>query len=135
MTAPTPRIDYAALKSGGIIMQKDDDFYAIRLRLPGGSILADKLPKIAHVAKRYGRGEVRLTARAGIEIPWIKFKEIEAARKELVGAGTVLIACKAAPPMPGRRKRWATPSMPEERMADIQSWLRRLPTLWTRSRA
>jgi hypothetical protein len=36
MTAPAPSIDYAALKSGGIIMQKDDDFFAIRLRLPGG---------------------------------------------------------------------------------------------------
>ena len=38
MTAPTPSIDYAALKSGGIIMQKDDDFFALRLRLPGGCI-------------------------------------------------------------------------------------------------
>ncbi len=33
MTAsdPVPHIDYAALKSGGIIMQRDDDFFAIRL--------------------------------------------------------------------------------------------------------
>ena len=71
MTVPAPSIDYAALKSGGIIMQKDDDFFAIRLRLPGGSIPADKLPWIAEVARKYGRSEVRLTARQGMEIPWI----------------------------------------------------------------
>jgi dissimilatory sulfite reductase (desulfoviridin) alpha/beta subunit len=49
MTAPTPSSDYAALKSGGCIA-------------------SELLPKIAAVAKKYGRGEVRLTARAGIEI-------------------------------------------------------------------
>jgi anaerobic sulfite reductase subunit C len=72
MTAPTPSIDYAALKSGGIIMQKDDDFFALRLHLPGGSIPANLLSKIAQVARRHGRGEVHLTTRAGIETPWIK---------------------------------------------------------------
>jgi sulfite reductase beta subunit-like hemoprotein len=74
MTAPTPSIDYAALKSGGIIMQKDDDFFALRLRLPGGCIASELLPRIAAAAKKYGRGEVRLTARQGIEIPWINCK-------------------------------------------------------------
>jgi sulfite reductase beta subunit-like hemoprotein len=54
MTAPDPAkcIDYAALKSGGIIMQKDDDFFANRRRLPGGSIPADQLPKVAEVARK-----------------------------------------------------------------------------------
>lgn len=71
MTAPDPAlsIDHASLKSGGIIIQKDDDFFAIRLRLPGGCISSVLLPKIAEVAEKYGRSEVRLTARAGIEIP------------------------------------------------------------------
>jgi anaerobic sulfite reductase subunit C len=88
MTVPTPSIDYAALKSGCIIMQKDDDFFA--LRLPGGCIASDLLPKIDEVARKYGRGEVRLTALQGIEIPWIKFAEIKAARKELACAGLEL---------------------------------------------
>ena len=95
MTAPDPskRIDYAALKSGGIIMQKDDDFFAIRLRLPGGCISSDQLPRIADVAKKYGRGLVRLTARQGLEIPWIEFKKIEAARRDLEEADLTLGAC------------------------------------------
>ena len=121
MTAPEPakRIDYAALKSGGIIMQKDDDFYAIRLRLPGGCIPADQLPKIAEVARKYGRGTVRLTARQGIEIPWIKFKEIEAARSELAEAGLALGPCG-----PRFRTVTACPGLPVCRLAltDSQSF-------------
>lgn len=97
MTAsdPSDRVDYASLKSGGIIMQRDDDFFAIRLKLPGGIISADKLARISEVAQRYGQGNVRLTARQGIEIPWIKFEKIEAARKELAVAGLELGPCGA----------------------------------------
>ncbi len=109
---PAPRIDYTALKSGGIIMQKDDDFFAIRLRLPGGCVFADQLPKIAAVAKKYGRGLVRLTARQGIEIPWIKFKEIEAARLELTEAGLALGPCG-----PRFRTVTACPGLPVCRLA------------------
>ncbi len=72
MTAPAPSIDYAALKSGGIIMQKDDDLFALPLRLPGGCIASNLLPKIDEVAKKCGPVEVRLTTRAEMEIPWIK---------------------------------------------------------------
>lgn len=94
-TDPLPSIDYTSLKSGGIIMQRDVDYFAIRLKVPGGTISADKLPWIAEVAQRYGRGEVRLTARQGIEIPWIRFEKIEAARKELAEAGLELGPCGA----------------------------------------
>jgi anaerobic sulfite reductase subunit C len=123
MTTPTPSIDYAALKSGGIIMQRDDDFFAIRLRLPGGSISANLLAKIAEVAEKHGRGEVRLTARQGIEIPWIKFAEIEAARRELAQAGLDLGPC-------GSRFRTVTacPGLPvcRKALADSQSFARQI---------
>jgi len=120
---PAIRIDYAALKSGGIIMQRDDDFYAIRLRLPGGCISADQLPKIAGVAKKYGRGQVRLTARQGIEIPWIRFKEIEDARQELAEAGIALGPCG-----PRFRTVTACPGLPVCRLAlvDCQSLAMRI---------
>ncbi len=88
-----PHIDYTALKSGGLIMQKDDDFFSVRLKLPGGCISADQLPKIAMIAKKYGRGTVRLTARQGLEIPWVPFEKIEAIRKELSQSGLDLGYC------------------------------------------
>jgi dissimilatory sulfite reductase (desulfoviridin) alpha/beta subunit len=86
-------LDYAALKSGGIIMQKDDDFFSIRLNFPGGKVAADKLSRIQEVANEYGRSEIRLTARQGIEIPWIEFRKIDAARRALSEAGLSLGAC------------------------------------------
>ena len=120
MTAPDPPIfNYASLKSGGIIMQRDDDFFAIRLRLPGGVIPADQLLKVAQVSKQYGRGEVRLTARQGIEIPWIKFGEIEVARRELAEVGLALGPCG-----PRFRTVTACPGLPVCRRAltDSQSF-------------
>ncbi len=114
-----PPIDYASLKSGGIIMQKDDDFFAIRLRLPGGCIFADELTKVAKVARKYGRGIVRLTARQGIEIPWIRFAEIEAARRDLAKAGLALGPCG-----PRFRTVTACPGLPvcKLALADSQSF-------------
>jgi dissimilatory sulfite reductase (desulfoviridin) alpha/beta subunit len=100
-------------------MQRDDDFFAIRLRLPGGCITADQLMKVAQVSNQYGRGEVRLTARQGIEIPWIRFGEIEAARRELAGAGLALGPCG-----PRFRTVTACPGLPVCRraLADSQSF-------------
>ncbi|OPY49487.1 MAG: Sulfite reductase, dissimilatory-type subunit alpha [Methanosaeta sp. PtaU1.Bin112] len=120
-TDPATRIDFASLKSGGIIMQREDDFFAIRLRMPGGVIPADKLPMIADVALRYGRGEVRLTARQGIEIPWIRFKDIEAARKRLAEAGLSLGPCG-----PRFRTVTACPGLPicRKALADSQRFAR-----------
>jgi dissimilatory sulfite reductase (desulfoviridin) alpha/beta subunit len=97
-------------------MQRDDDFFAIRLRLPGGSIPADQLLKVAQVSKQYGRGEVRLTARQGIEIPWIKFGEIEVARRELAEAGLDLGPCG-----PRFRTVTACPGLPVCRRALMDS--------------
>ncbi len=104
-------------------MQKDDDFFAIRLRLPGGSIPANQLPRIAEVAKKYGRGEVHLTARAGMEIPWIRFRDIEAARKELAFAGLPLGPCG-----PRFRTVTACPGLPvcRKALADSQGFARRI---------
>lgn len=114
-------IDYASLKSGGIIMQRDDDFFAIRLRLPGGSITAEELSVIARVAKRYGRTEVHLTARQGIEIPWIRFKDIEPARRELDEAGISLGPCG-----PRFRTVTACPGLPicKKALSDSRSFAR-----------
>ncbi|WP_334101971.1 hypothetical protein [Methanothrix soehngenii] len=123
MTTPdsSSRIDYASLKSGGIIMQREDEFFAIRLNLTGGTISADKLPRIAEVAQRYGRGEVRLTARQGIEIPWIKFEYIEAARKSLAEASLALGPCGAR-----FRAVTACPGLPicKKALADSQRFAR-----------
>jgi dissimilatory sulfite reductase (desulfoviridin) alpha/beta subunit len=92
-TKTEAKINYAALKAGGIIEQRQRDYFVLRLRIPCGRISAEQFPKVAEVAKKYGRGIVHLTTRQGIEIPWIEFKNIENARRELAEAGITLGAC------------------------------------------
>ena len=51
---------------------------------------SDQLPKLAEIAEKYGRGELHLTTRQTVEIPWIKSAEIEKARKAVNAAGMTL---------------------------------------------
>jgi dissimilatory sulfite reductase (desulfoviridin) alpha/beta subunit len=115
-TDPATSIDSASLKSGGIIMQRDDGFFAIRLKLIGGALSAMQLRRIAGIAEKHGRGEVRLTARQGIEIPWIRFDDIESVRKELAEDGLDLGPCG-----PRFRTVTACPGLPICRKALVDS--------------
>ena len=45
------RVDFNELKSGGFIKQTQKDLFTVRLKVPGGRITAEKLVKIAEVAK------------------------------------------------------------------------------------
>ncbi len=92
MTLPKT-IDLSAMKSGGLIKQKEKDFFAIRLRTPVGKISADHLNKIAEVSKKYGNGKLHLTVRQGIEIQGVTFDMIQTVRDELEEAGLRIGAC------------------------------------------
>jgi dissimilatory sulfite reductase (desulfoviridin) alpha/beta subunit/TusA-related sulfurtransferase len=54
---------------------------------------ADELGVITRVAQKYGRGEVHLTTRQGVEIPFVHVDDLEAAREELEENGIVLGVC------------------------------------------
>lgn len=80
-------IDYAALKKGGFMRQKQKNNFSLRLQVVGGALTAENLKKIAEVAEKYGEGYVHLTSRQGVEIPFIKFDDIEQVRSELADGG------------------------------------------------
>ena len=65
-------VDYAALKAGGFMLQKQKDTFSLRLRVVGGNVTAEQLETIAEVAKKYGHGYAHLTSRQGVEIPFIQ---------------------------------------------------------------
>lgn len=69
-------VDYAALKKGGFMRQKQKNNFSLRLRVVGGNVTAEQLAKIAEVAKKYGDGHVHLTSRQSIEIPFVKLDDI-----------------------------------------------------------
>jgi anaerobic sulfite reductase subunit C len=87
------KVDIDELKRVGIIAQNPKDTYLIRLRTVGGDLNAAELTTITRVAEKYGRGEVHLTTRQAVEIPFVHIDDLEAARTELEENGIVLGVC------------------------------------------
>ncbi|MBR1870573.1 MAG: 4Fe-4S binding protein [Kiritimatiellae bacterium] len=79
--------DYAALKAGGFMRQKQKDTFSLRLRVVGGTVTVRQLETIAAVARKFGQDYVHLTSRQGVEIPFIKLADIEAVKAALAEGG------------------------------------------------
>ena len=62
------KVDYATLKKGGFMRQKQKNNFSLRLACVGGTLTAENLKKIAEVAEKYGDGYVHLTSRQGAAI-------------------------------------------------------------------
>lgn len=80
-------VDYAALKKGGFMRQKQKGYFSLRLQVVGGNLTAENIKKISEVAEKYGHGYVHLTSRQGVEIPFINFEDIEEVKAELAKGG------------------------------------------------
>ena len=80
-------IDYASLKKGGFMRQKQKGKFSLRLGVTGGNLTAENIATVARVAEKYGQGYVHMTSRQGIEIPFIDFKDIEEVKAELAKGG------------------------------------------------
>lgn len=81
------KVDFAALKKGGFMRQKQKNKFSLRLQVVGGELTAENLKKVAEVADKYGKGYVHLTSRQGVEIPFIDFADIEEVKQELEKGG------------------------------------------------
>ena len=80
-------VDYATLKKGGFMRQKQKNNFSLRLRVVGGNLTAVQLAKIAEVAEKYGDGHVHLTSRQSVEIPFIKLEQVEDVKAALAEGG------------------------------------------------
>jgi len=87
------KVNIDELKRIGIIAQNQKDTFLIRLRTVGGDLTIEELNVIAHVARKYGHGEVHLTTRQAVEIPHVRVDDLEAARDELERGGIILGVC------------------------------------------
>lgn len=90
-TATSVNLD--ELKRVGMIAQNQKDTFLIRLRTVGGDLTADELNTITRVSQKYGRGEVHLTTRQAVEVPFVNVNDLEAAREELESNNIVLGVC------------------------------------------
>ncbi len=80
-------IDYASLKKGGFMRQKQKGYFSLRLQVVGGTLTTENLRIIQEVADRYGHGYVHLTSRQGVEIPFVRYEDIEIVKAELAKGG------------------------------------------------
>jgi len=80
-------VDYATLKKGGFMRQKQKNNFSLRLQVVGGNLTAENLIKIAEVAEKYGDGHVHLTSRQSVEIPFIKLDDVDEVKEELAKGG------------------------------------------------
>lgn len=81
------------LRTGGIVKQRQKDYFILRTRIPGGHLEADLLKKYSVIAKKYGRNYVHVSTRQGIEIPWIHIKNISGLLKDLKKINILKGAC------------------------------------------
>jgi len=80
-------IDYDNLKRRGFLRQKQEGFFVVRARMHYGVFSAVDLNKLAEISNKYAKGFLHATVRQGIEIPFIKFEDIDKVENELKIAG------------------------------------------------
>lgn len=80
-------IDYSSLKKGGFMRQKQKGYFSLRLAVVGGNLTAENIKTVSEVAEKYGKGYVHMTSRQGIEIPFIRFEDIEEVKAALAAGG------------------------------------------------
>ncbi|MCD7855403.1 MAG: 4Fe-4S binding protein [Clostridiales bacterium] len=76
-------VDYAVLKKGGFMRQKQKNRFSLRLKVVGGHLTSNQLLTIAETAEKYGEGYVHLTSRQGVEIPFIRLDDIDEVKTKL----------------------------------------------------
>ena len=65
------------LKKFGILPQKQEGYYVVRFLSNVGYFSANDMITLANIANKYGNGELSLTSRLTVEIPYIKEEFIQ----------------------------------------------------------
>ncbi|MCR4895442.1 MAG: 4Fe-4S binding protein [Lachnospiraceae bacterium] len=86
-------INYAELKKGGFMKQKQKGFGSLRLKVIGGNLTAENIRVISEVAEKYGRGYVHMTSRQGVEIPFINVEQLAEVKEALLKGGVETGVC------------------------------------------
>ncbi len=66
---------------------KEDGYFMIRIKIPGGKLNAEQLSKINDLGKRFGRDVVDITTRQAVQLHWIRIEDIPVILSELKSVG------------------------------------------------
>ncbi|MEW9095569.1 MAG: 4Fe-4S binding protein [Clostridiaceae bacterium] len=75
------------LKGEGFILQNNKEDFICRVITVDGTLKEKEMSKIGEIADKYGYGHVSFTVRLTVEIPGIKYENIEKVKKELKEVG------------------------------------------------
>jgi sulfite reductase (ferredoxin) len=76
----------------------EDQYFMMRVRIPGGQLTAGQLRTVAGIAKEYGRDLADITDRQNVQYHWIRIEDVPAIWDRLEGAGlSSLQACGDVP--------------------------------------
>ena len=75
-------IDYDSLKKRGFLRQGQDGFFVLRTRMSKGVYTKEQLLLLSRIAQVYAGGFVHATTRQGLEIPFIRFDDINTVEKK-----------------------------------------------------
>ncbi len=87
--------DLKQLKAQGIIKERDDDLFTVRLRVPGGRLPVQRLKDIALVAERHGGDYVHLTVRQSLELVGVDRSRLNDVVNELADVDQEVAVCGA----------------------------------------
>lgn len=71
--------DLNVLKAKGIIAQKQEGYFVLRFLSRAGYFTAEEMIYLSQIASKYGNGQLGLTSRLTLEIPYIKEKDLDEA--------------------------------------------------------
>jgi anaerobic sulfite reductase subunit C len=80
-------VDPGDLRKLGMIEQRQEGLFALRLHAIAGDFSPEQIRKVADVAQKFGRGQIHLSTRQGMEIHFVPRMYLDSARKELEAAG------------------------------------------------
>lgn len=80
-----------SLKQKGYFHLQDTEYFSLRIvpKTGNGNMTAAELKKVVEISEKYARGDIGFTTRQCVEIPWIKFEDIEMINEELEKFGLV----------------------------------------------
>ena len=78
------------LRGQGFLSLKEEGFFSVRALMPAGVVPANISRKITEISEKYGRGYYLLTQRLNIEIPFIKYEDLEKVKAEIESVGAMV---------------------------------------------
>jgi len=82
----TPEDRYS-LKTHGVCPQGQSGMFMVRVRIPGGVLLADQARGLARLARTTGADWLHLTTRQSVEFHWVEAHQVERLLESLTGLG------------------------------------------------